>query len=44
VRGVLIKRSLHQSLDYPVPSAKAVCKQRGEKEKKIVNREKKEKK
>ena len=25
--GVLIKRSLHQSPDHSVPSAKAVCKQ-----------------
>jgi len=26
--GVWIKRSLDQSPDYPVPSAKAICKQR----------------
>jgi hypothetical protein len=26
VRGVLIKRSLHQSPDHSVPSARAICK------------------
>ena len=33
--------SMHQSPDHPVPSAKAICKQR---EQIFVNREKKEKK
>ena len=36
VRGLLIKRSLYQSPDHSLPSARAICKH-GEK---IINREK----